>query len=355
VLTTEVTLPPLKGGARALQALPFALEEQLIGDVELQHFALGARDEVSGRSQVAVVARARMDEWMAELAAAGLEPTLLCSVAALLPTNPSQALVLLDQDNLIARPPGLLSPAATLPALPLDEALDLAFGGTPLAELELLLYATDEAWSAHHASIAALQSRVSRLAVQQLSSGLLPWLALQLPAQTAINLLQGSYERNESRQAQWRRWRLAASLAAALVLLTFAGQAWSLWRASRAEQTVDTALGDKAAQIFSGNRDARNLRRRAAQWLSTQGGADPLLLRSLQGLAGALGNNASILSLAFREGRTELRLRARDAQAIERLIAGLNAAGWKAELVSGNPTSAGYEGRLQLQVAGGGP
>jgi general secretion pathway protein L len=352
VLLAEVTLP-VKGGARALQAVPFALEEQLVGDIELQHFALGPRDADSGRAQVAVVTRAQMDEWLAALAAAGIEAELVCSEAALLPANPSQALVLLDQDNLMARPPGLQSLATTLPALPLDEALQIAFAGQPLDELELLLYATDEAWSAHHGSVGALQSQVARLAVQQLKSGLLPWLALQLPGTRAINLLQGGYARKEDQQALWRRWRLAASLAAALVLLTLAGQAWSLWRVGRAEQTVDAALGDVAAQIFSGDRNTRNLRRRAAQLLGSQGDTDLLLLRSLQGLAGAVGNNATIQALAFRDGRTELRLKANDAQAIERIITSLKSAGWKAELVAGNGTAAGYEGRLQVQPAGG--
>jgi general secretion pathway protein L len=354
VLMAEVSLP-VKGGARALQALPFALEEQLVGDIELQHFALGPRDLQTGRTQAAVVMRAQMDEWLESLAAAGIQPELMCSEAALLPANPAQALVLLDQDNLIARPAGLQSLTSTLPALPLTESVDIAFAGTVLADLELLLYATDDAWEAHHGSISALQARVARLGVQQLRSGLLPWLALQLPANNAVNLLQGSYERKSDQQALWRRWRLAAGLAGALLLLTFASQAWSLWRVSRAEQTVDAALGDIAAQIFNGDRDTRNLRRRAALLLGSQDQHDPLLLRSLQSLAGAVGNHASILALSFRDDRTELRLRANDAQAIEHIIAGLQSAGWKAELVAGNATPAGYEGRLQLQPAGSKP
>jgi type II secretion system protein L len=276
-------------------------------------------------------------------------------VPAKLPANPSQALALLDQDNLLARPAGLQSLTTTVPALPLDEALALAFGPTPTDQLELLLYATEAAWAAHHGAISQLQPQVARLAVQQLKGGLLPWLALQLPGQQAINLLQGSYERKVSGQATWARWRLAATLAAAFVLLTFAGQAWSLWRVNRAERVVDTALGDMAAQIFGGDRDTRNLRRRAAQLLGSQGSTDPLLLRSLQGLAGAVGNNASLQALAFRDGRTELRLRANDAQAIERIIVGLKSAGWQAELVAGGTANGSYEGRLNLQAAGGRP
>jgi len=352
VLQATVTLP-VKGGARALQAVPFALEEQLVGDIEEQHFALGARDTASGRTEVAVVKRALMEEWQAALAGAGIVPELMCSEAALLPANPSQALVLLDRDNLVARAPGDSLASVSLPALPLDDALALAFADRPLSELDLLLYATDEAWAAHHERIGALQGQLAHLAVQQLKGGLLPWLALQLPAQRAINLLQGAYQRTDSGRDSWQRWRLAAALAAAFVLVSIAGQALSLWRVERAEQVVDAALADVAAQVFRGDRNTSNLRRRAAQLLGSGGSSDPQLLRSLQGLAAALANNASVQSLAFRDGKTELRLKANDAQSIERVITALRAGGWNAELVAGSATSGGYEGRLQVQRAGG--
>lgn len=352
VLTCDVTLP-VKGGARALQAAPFALEEQLVADIEQQHFALGPRDADSGRTQVAVVSRALMDDWLRNLAAAGIQPQLLCSVAALLPSNPSQSLALLDHDTLCARLPGAHSVAQSVPATPLAEALTIALGGAPLAGIELLLQVTPEAWERHGAEIEALRAQMAHLGVQQLGAGALPWLALQLPTGSPLNLLQGDYQRRDAGADVWRRWRLAALLAGALVLLSFAGQAMSLWKLQRAEAEVDVALADLAAQIFPGDRSTANLRGRAQQLLAGQSG-DPLLLACLQSLAQAMGGNAAISALSFRDGATELKLRANDAQAIERVLTSLRSGGWKAELVSGGNVSGGYEGRLQVRRSGGG-
>ncbi len=55
-LTTSVDLP-IRGGARLLAALPYALEEQVATDVETMHFAAGDKRE-SGRRPVAAIARA---------------------------------------------------------------------------------------------------------------------------------------------------------------------------------------------------------------------------------------------------------------------------------------------------------
>src|SRR6185437_9186815 len=105
VLITEVELP-VKSGVRAQQVVPFALEEQLAADIETLHFAVGARDEQSGRTRVAVVTRALMDQWLGSLRAAGLVPERLCSEAELLPQNPGHVVVLLEGDTLCLCRPG---------------------------------------------------------------------------------------------------------------------------------------------------------------------------------------------------------------------------------------------------------
>ena len=53
-------------------------------------------------------------------------------------------------------------------------------------------------------------------------------------------------------------------------------------------------------------------------------------------------------SLDFRDGVVQLKLRAGDAQALERINQSLRAAGWNAELVSGGAAGDAYEGSLRL-------
>ena len=71
MLATESDAPA-KGAAKLAQVIPYALEERVADEIENLHFAIGDRDAASGRVPVVVIARARIDERLAELRAAGL-------------------------------------------------------------------------------------------------------------------------------------------------------------------------------------------------------------------------------------------------------------------------------------------
>jgi general secretion pathway protein L len=60
---------PVGSEARALQLVPFALEDQLSQDVDQLHFAIGSRDATSGTVPVAVMERVRMQQWLARATA----------------------------------------------------------------------------------------------------------------------------------------------------------------------------------------------------------------------------------------------------------------------------------------------
>src|SRR5260221_1017701 len=74
---------PTRSIAKIVQALPFALEEQLIDPPERLHFAFST--EADGALAVAVTRRERMESWPAALGAAGLAPTHLAPVTLSLP------------------------------------------------------------------------------------------------------------------------------------------------------------------------------------------------------------------------------------------------------------------------------
>ena len=58
VLVTSTTVP-IKSAAKTLKAIPFALEENLIADVETQHFAISRKDK-NGSVGVAVIDKSRL-------------------------------------------------------------------------------------------------------------------------------------------------------------------------------------------------------------------------------------------------------------------------------------------------------
>ena len=72
---------------------------------------------------------------------------------------------------------------------------------------------------------------------------------------------------------------------------------------------------------------------------------------ALQGLAQAMNGipGARVQALSFRDGALQLKLRAGDAQSLDRINRNLRAAGWQAELVSGGAAGDAFEGNIQLR------
>lgn len=352
VLQTDVELP-VKGGVRAAQVVAYALEEQLVGEIEAQHFALGRRNDVNARTPVAVVARELMSDWQAQLGAAGIAPEAIRVDSSLLPRNPGHVVALLDSDLLCVMPSEESAQPIALPADDARSALEIAAGEPGLASLHLLLHASASDWQQHSTQLESLRPELGSLKVQLLNSGLLAWLAPQAVAAQGINLLQGDFAPRSSMRGSWQRWRLAAFLALALLGLHIAAQGYSLFQIRRAETTVDNSLKEVAGRLGNAVAGSGTLRQRVQQRLATQGAAQSAgMLDALQALAGAtISAPGTVLqALSYREGTTDLKLRSADAQTLERINQQLRGNGWKSELVAGSNVGNAYEGRITLRA-----
>jgi general secretion pathway protein L len=352
VLMTEVELPQ-KSGVRAQQVAPYALEEQLAADIETLHFAVGSRNPQTGRTPVAVVTRALMEQWLAALNAEGLAPAVICGEAALLPDNPGHTVIMLDGDTLSVRRAGQMPLA--LPAADMAAAIEASFG-PELAVDNLIFYATPQDWHRHSSEAEALRGRCASLKVQLLNAGPLPLLAPQLAAGHFVNLLAGDFALKHSFGGDWRRWRLAALLAVALFAVHIAGLSLELVQQHRSERALDEAIGTVARRALPGDPGTGAVRSRVEQRLlaaqGQSGGSG--LLSGLAALAQALGgvNGASVQGLSFRDGGLDLKLKASDAASLERVDQALRHGGWQAELTSGTAAGSAYEGRIQMRPAG---
>ncbi len=349
VLSLDVELPS-GSGARASRLVAFALEEQLASDVETQHFAIG-RSTVPGRTAVAVVTRALLEEWLARLSAAGIKPELVCTDAALMPRLPGHAVALLENDSILFTD-SENDAQLTLSAPPggFAGALSIAFG-EELHDTDLLFHANPLDWQRRSAEIEAARPLLASLKVQLLATGALPWLASQLPSANPINLLQGEYAPRTALFSNSARWRLAAVLAAVALLLHLGTQSYWLWRLNRSDKELDQAISAIAGPGLAngGGSIRKNLEPRLLASQS-QGGRSGLL-PALQGLAHAMSGvpGARVRALNYRDGALQLKLRASDAQSLDRINSSLRAAGWQAELVSGGADGDAFEGNIQLR------
>jgi general secretion pathway protein L len=365
ILLAEPELPP-GGGVKLARAVPFALEEQLTEDIDQLVFALGKR-RPSGGTPVAVVSRSVLQRWLADLRTAGIEPFALYADMSLLPQNPAQTVLWLENGRLSVRRPGMLPFAVEL--TPVTEALIVAgviadplTGDAAAAELEppallsAVLYVTREDWAAVQAEFEGLVDHFASLKVQLLPDGPLPWLARDLAATDAVNLLQGEFARTTDYGARWHRWRAAAALAAGLLVIHVAAQAFQLSHAKHETAALDAQI----AQVFSAAmpaepmQDPRHQMQARLDRIRHSGAGPQYFLRTLQTLGGALTATpqTTIDAMSYREEALDMKVTAPSLAALSQLSQLVVKQGLTAEIQSSAPVGSGIEGHMQIRPQG---
>jgi general secretion pathway protein L len=362
ILLAEPELPPGSGGKLA-RAVPFALEEQLTEDIDQLSFAIGRR-RANGNTPVAVVSRAVLQGWIAELSAAGIEPAALYADMSLLPENPGQTVMWLENERLAVRRPGMLPFAVELS--PVTEALIV--GGViadPLGSAEApkelenaILYVTREDWTRVQDEFEALLEKFESLKIQILTDGPLPWLARELGSTEPVNLLQGDFARGTDYGERWREWRTAAVLAGVLLLVHLTAQALQIHKANH----ESTLLDGQMSQIFSIAMPADKMvdpRRQMQAQLDRirKSAAGPqYFLHTLQVLGGAMAASpkATIESMSYRERSLDVKVTAPDLAALSKISQFVGKQGLIGEIQSSTPTAAGITANMQFRSPGSG-
>ncbi len=354
VLLAEPDIPA-RAGMKLQQLVPYALEEQLAEDIEALHFAIGRKSGASTRVRVAVVARSLLNEWLASLRAAGITPDALYADSDLLPENPGQAVMLLEEDAVYVRPPG--GGVVTLPADALAQGLEIARAAADTASgaRGLILYTGAPEWQLHSSQVEALRSYFDGIKIQLLTGGPLALFAQALPGGAAINLLQGEYAPQSSVAVGWQAWRVAAMLLGGLLVLHVAGKAYQLHYLKTHERAVDASIRDTVRQAMPNDPNALDARKRMEQRLAIARGAGSGLLPALQALAQArdAAPGTNLQSVNFHNGSIEMKLSAPDAASLAHVSDALKSNGWQADLLGGTNTGSGYEGRLAVRGNGG--
>ena len=348
VTISEATLP-LKGAGRGLQVVAYAMEEQLAQDVENFHFAIGPQ-AADGRVPVAAVQRAQMESWLQELRAAGIEPSAVYPETTCLPDNPGKIVVLLDSRRLFVRPVAGLP--FVLDAEPLSETFGVA--GLEGADRHLHCYVSERDWRESQVAIEALRELCGSLEVHLLTDGPLRLLATGAVRHAPWSLLQGDFAARRGSNGRWQRWRLAAALAAGLVVAHLGFEAARLVSVHRAERRLDAAI----EQTFrSAMPDVQRIVNARAQMQARLGGghASGVFLVPLAALAQAVPEvpGASVQSLGWSDGALDLRLRVPAGDDLAMLSQSLGRRGLAVDVRSTTSQGDSVEGKIQLRTPAG--
>jgi general secretion pathway protein L len=357
IMLAEPELPP-GSGVKLARAVPFALEEQLTEDVDHLSFAIGRR-RPGGGTPTAVVSRAVLAAWLAELNTAGLSPIAVYPDISLMPENPGQTVLWFERGRLAVRRPGALPFAVELS--PVSEALVVAgviadpldTEADPRVPESAVLYITREDWGRSQEEFERLTEKFDSLKVQLLPDGPLPWLARALPSTDAVNLLQGEFARTTDLGARWHRWRGAAFLAMGLLFAHVAAEALQIRQAKH----ESAALDGQIASVFSSampNEPLQDPRRQMQSRLDRirKSGASPqYFLRTLQALSGAMAvtPKTDIDALSYREGSLDLKVSAPSLAALSQLSQFIGSKGMTAEIQSSTPIAGGVEAHVRLR------
>jgi general secretion pathway protein L len=346
VLVTQATLAA-RSRAQLAQALPYAVEDQLLAPVEDLQFAACA-DE-GDRHTVAVVARATLRAWLDRLAADGIRPDALLPETLALPASRERATVMLDGTRALAR----LAPSS---------ALACGIGELPQWLAQAASVSALTPLDVHDFRAApALALPVDVDAYHERARDPLAFLARGV-ASVPLNLLTGEFAPRHRAAGAPRTWRIAAALAAGVAVLALAGLGADVLRLDRASAALDARAQAVLREAFPDLEPAQLARASPAQLMRgrldrTAGAADAGgLLRLLAAVAPVLGTTTRMQTRAmeYRNGTLELGLRAPDVAALDGVrerLAGLP--GLKAEVTAANPAADGVDGRIR--VSGGAP
>jgi general secretion pathway protein L len=347
VLCADAALPAASQ-ARLRRIVPFSLEESLAEDVDQMAFAIGARLP-TGTTQVAAVAKNRMDAWLQELRAAGIVPHAVYSEGDGVPDTPATLVLIIEGDRIMGRKPG--QAPFVFEGLELRQMLALVLAREPdEPELKHVRVFTDTAGRARFgAELASLAGQFESADVKILNDGVFPHLAATLAQRTGTNLLQGAYAPKSNWLAMLKPWRLAASLVVASVALALILQGAEYWQLKRADAALDDAVASSCQRVV-GQTSTSACQREVIQRLgASAGSATESFLSTLAAIAAVRGADLRIDALSYRNQVMNLQLMAPSVTALDEFSRALEQTRrFDVEIEAQNPVDAGIEGRLRI-------
>ena len=347
---------PAGNEARLQQLAPFALEDQVSGDIDDLHFAVGSRDAASGQVPVAVTDRVSMQQWLARAGELQLLPRAMFSENDLVPALPGHVSIVLVDDQLLMRNETgipVLMPAAD-PAL----ALEMLLGPEgDIAAAQLAIHASPEDWARHSDSIERLRDRVASFKVQLGNDGLLSLFASGLATARPINLLQGAFRPQTARHGDWRQWRGAAAAALALLALQLGSSWWEARQLRHASDEMNQTIRHTYEAIFPGQKPGADPMRTLEKRLKELSGSSSQrgdLLYMLAAVAAARENVpvTTLQSLTYKTGALTIKLSGPDATALEEFSQALRAGDYEASLTTGSQQDDSFEGQIEMELQG---
>ena len=287
-MLTSATLPT-RARRKIMQALPYTLEDRLLGDPDSLHFAY--RIEADGSLSVAVTGRERLRVWMESLSASGIQPAELCPATLLVPWALDCWSLAFAADEVLVRTgaaSGFVAPLSQATPPLLVAALEEAARNQKMPESLVAFNAPvgfpAEAWS----SALKVPVRIEKTSV---------WDRPEEP-RAALNLLQGQFEPQGQLNNSLRPYLPAAAMLLLWLLGNIVFDLGDWWKLRQQHQTHTREMTALLLNTFPETKTVLNpaaqMQRSIDTLLARTGHRDRDLLPMLAKTAAALRADARV-------------------------------------------------------------
>lgn len=355
---------PTRSHRKIVQALPFALEDRLLGDPQTLHFAY--RAESDGTLSVAVTAHERLRIWSGALAQAGIRPVVLCPSTLLVPWALDCWSLAFAEGEVLVRtgsasgfvaplslPPLLTAKGsvttdrvnAGLPPPLLTSALQEAAQTQKSPDYLVVFNAPADFRADDWSTLLKVPVRIEQASV---------WEKQQDPA-APLNLLQGQFQKKSGISSSLRPYFPAAAMLLIWMLVNVGIDLSDWWKLRRQHQEytreMTNILKTSFPEIKTILDPAAQMQRSMDSLLARGGRQDRDLLPLLSKTAAALraDTRVRLRGLRYAEHSLTLELSWPAAGSPDAVKAALEAAGLRTEVQALTPRAGEVDGRLRLQ------
>ncbi|MFK5969381.1 MAG: type II secretion system protein GspL [Candidatus Marithrix sp.] len=335
VILTKVNIPSKKR-QKIIQAIPYALEEQLIDEVENLHFAIG--QPVAGNIPVSVIAKTCLENYLQRLQTAGFKPAVIIPDVLAIPNQSNNWTVMYTDDIVLVRT-GLQAGFA-IEADNLNFMLQMAVANNPPEQIMVIN---------HKSTMELTNLQALGIPLKTIEGNILDGII----ANKQLNLLQGAYRPQNNNLL--RHWWLTMALGLIWSGLYIVEQVMEYRDLSQQRQFLNQQITETYRNTFPEARRIVNPRVQMEQKLVALRGqqqVSEIFLSTLNKITPALKSipNLFIKKITFRQQKIDLYLTINNFQALEKIQTQLNKLDLAVKIKSAASQNRKVETHIQISV-----
>ncbi len=358
IATSDVHLSthtiPVRNRQKILQAIPYTMEDDLIGDIQDFHFAIPARLP-SNDVPTCAIARARLDAILAFLDEHRLHPQVIIAEVLLLPCAVDEWNIIIEEQESTVQTAQYTG--FSIDTDNLETYLDMAIQEAG-EQLPTQLNIIDARLPGHDTFLEDSGFDAITVAHKPVEAGLLPLLVSHYHDDAGINLLQGEYAPRKIATQSYKKWYPAAGLLGLILaiqaisaIIDYVGISNESDRLTQQiKQVFQQALPDVQRMVDPKNQMQQQLKALKSNSQGASAGFLPILAKFARAMQD--DKNIGLKGLNYRNGRLDIEMTINDLQALEKLKQSMTQAGLKVDIRSATVQGKAVFARLRIQEVG---